>query len=442
MTMQSYAANYSNFEETLAARGPNWLKETRGAALLRFSKLGLPSRKNEEWKYTSTASIGKTTFAPVLGTDSNGLSADDAVRLDPFGQAAHRLVFVNGHFAENLSQVGDLPKGVRLSSLAEVLDQDPELVESILTQPPENHPHAFGALNGAFIQDGAYLSVSRGTAVEHPIHLLFVSTNAGEATVSHPRNVIVLEENSQAIVFESYVGLTQDATYFTNAVSDIVIAPYAVLRHVKLQQESPGASHIASLRVHQGASSNYNNTTVSTSGALIRNDLTAVIDGEGVETTINGLYLARHRQHVDNHTIIDHTKPNCNSHQLYKGILDDRATAVFNGKIFVREDAQKTDAKQSNKNLMLSPNCAINTKPQLEIWADDVKCTHGATIGQIDDEALYYLRTRGINKTAALELLTFAFANELLDLVPVEAARAPLEEIVHGWLGMPTEATP
>jgi Fe-S cluster assembly protein SufD len=263
--------------------------------------------------------------------------------------------------------------------------------------------------------------------LETPIHLVFVTTAAGEGTVSHPRNLVVAGVGSQATVVESYLGLEEEL-YFTNAVSEIAAGERAVLDHYKVQHESREAFHVANLQVHQEQASKFSTHYLGFGGALVRNEVRAALEGEGCECTINGLYMAGDRQHLDNHTVIDHAKPHCASHELYKGILDGKAHGVFNGKIFVRQDAQKTDAKQTNKTLLLSDDAVINTKPQLEIYADDVKCTHGATVGQLDADAIFYLRSRGIGREAARSLLTFAFANDIISRVKVEPIRARLEQ--------------
>jgi Fe-S cluster assembly protein SufD len=314
-----------------------------------------------------------------------------------------------------------------VASLGRNFETNPEQVEPHLAQYASYRGHAFTALNTAFLEDGAFVSIARGKVVEEPIHLLFLSTTHGEGAVCHPRSLILAGEGSQATVIESYVG-TGDDVYFTNAVTEIVAGPAAVVDHYKLQRESEEAFHVATLQVQQARNSTLSSHAVTLGGALVRNEVNAVLDDEGCTCTLNGLYLAAGRQHVDNHTVIDHARPRCTSHELYKGILDGQAHGVFNGKIYVRQDAQKTDAKQTNQTLLLSEDATINTKPQLEIYADDVKCTHGATVGQLDDEALFYLRTRGIDKEAARHLLTYAFANDVISRVKVAPVRAHLEE--------------
>jgi len=290
--------------------------------------------------------------------------------------------------------------------------------------------HAFVALNTAFLDDGAYLKLPAGAIVPQPIHVLFITTSAAGRPVTHPRVLIVLEPNSQASVVETYAG-DPDAAYFTNAVTEIVLGENAVLHHCKVQHESAAAYHIGSMQVRAGRSSTCASHSISLGGALVRNDIVAVLNGEGAECTLNGLYLADGQRLVDNHTTIDHAQPHCASREVYKGILADRARGVFNGKIVVRPDAQKTDAKQTNRALLLSADALINTKPQLEIFANDVKCTHGAAVGQLDDEAVFYLRSRGLGEAAARQLLIHAFAAEVLDRLSIEPIRARVEETLR-----------
>jgi Fe-S cluster assembly protein SufD len=279
------------------------------------------------------------------------------------------------------------------------------------------------------MHDGAFVSVPKGVVLKQPLHLAFLASAGSKPAVAHPRSLILAGVNSQASIVESYIGAKGDV-YFTNAVTELVADENAVIDHYKLQRESTEAFHVATMQVHLGRGSNVTSHSIALGGALVRNDVNAMLAAEGGECTLNGLYLAAGRQHIDNHTRIDHAMPHCASHELYKGILDGQAHGVFNGKIYVHPDAQKTDAKQTNKTLLLSPDAVINTKPQLEIYADDVKCTHGATIGQLADEALFYLRSRGIGRQEARNLLTFAFANDLVSRIKIEAIRNQLEGVL------------
>ena len=435
---QTYLAHFEELEKRLGGNGSLPLSSLRREAIGRFAALGFPTIKHEEWKYTSVAPIVRVPFQPAVRDEIAVMERD----LKPFGDVAQcRLVFVNGRFAPHLSSdVSELPPGVRAGSLADALRSDSAIVEAHLAQYANFDNHTFVALNTALMEDGAFVHIRRGAVVEEPIHLLFVSTTNGEPWVSHPRNLIVLDENSQATVVETYVGnrtategsraTTEGCPYFTNAVTEIVAGENAVLDHIKAQRENEAAFHIATVQLQLSRSSAVTSFSISLGGALARNDINAVLGGEGGEVTLNGLYVANGTQHVDHHTLIDHAQPHCPSHELYKGILDDKATAVFNGKIYVRPDAQKTDAKQTNQNLLLSQDATINTKPQLEIYADDVRCTHGATVGQLDADALFYLRSRGISADEARALLTYAFASDILSRLKAEPLRTRLEELL------------
>jgi Fe-S cluster assembly protein SufD len=314
-------------------------------------------------------------------------------------------------------------------------------VQQYLTRYAPYESNAFTALNTAFLQDGAFVSVPGGALLEIPVHILFVSTGMEAEFISSPRNLIVAERNSQVSIIESHVSLS-DNVYFTNSVSEIVLGENAVVEYDKLQIESSRAYHIGSTHIQQERSSNFTSNAISLGGLLVRNNVSVVLDGEGAEATLNGLYLGTGVQHIDNHTTIDHAKPRCPSHELYKGILSGKSRGVFNGKIKVRKDAQKTDAKQTNKNLILSDEASVDTKPQLEIFANDVKCTHGATIGQLDEEAIFYLRSRGVDVDRARDLLIYAFASDVVDRIKVEPLRDLLHEMIHARLEKERAITP
>jgi Fe-S cluster assembly protein SufD len=315
---------------------------------------------------------------------------------------------------------------VIVASLAKALTAHRELVEPYLGHHARPENSAFTALNTAFLHDGAFVYVPQGKVVEQPIYLVFLTTPSSDPTMTHPRNLIVAGPTSQVTLVESYAGAT-DAVYLTNAVTEVIAGESAVIDHYKLQEESLESFHVSTLQLYQEQASNFSSHAVTFGGSLVRNDVNALLDAEGCECTLNGLYMGRDEQLIDNHTRIDHAKPHCASHELYKGILDKKAKGVFNGKIYVHQDAQKTDAKQTNQTLLLSDDATINTKPQLEIFADDVKCTHGATVGQLDAEAIYYLRTRGIGLREARRILTFAFANDIVGRIKIEALRERLE---------------
>ena len=382
----------------------------RQSARARFQALPLPTARSEDWRFTSIAPLVETPFelpehAPTL----------DARLPPPTG--ALWLVFVNGRFAKSLS--APVPSGVQVGSL---VDATGDL--AALGQVAVDKDSTFTALNTSFLSDGAYVIVPDGKVLEQPIEVIYLAHPGGKPTITHPRTLIAVGKNAQATIIERYLG---EGVYFTNAVTEIALAESAIVDHVKVQQESAAAYHVANTQIVQAAKSNFTTHYLALGGALVRNEVRVRFDGEHAESTVNGLYLANGKQHLDNFTVIDHAKPNCASHELYKGILDGRSHGVFNGKILVRKDAQKTDAKQTNKVLLLSDDATINTKPQLEIFADDVKCTHGATIGQLDATQLFYLQSRGILLDAARRLLTFAFANDIVNRLKIEALREELE---------------
>ena len=408
---------------------PAFASGLRERAFARFNDLGFPTTKHERWRFTNVAPIAGTPF--VLAPRSEVPGAVIA----PYqlaSVAGPRLVFVNGRYAAELSAISDLPAGLEVRSLAEAMATDAGAVEPRLGQVAAFDNEAFTALNTALLHDGAVVRVSANTVVESPVQLLFVSTGAAsdaETAMSHPRVLVEVGENSQIRIVESYAG-AEDVRYFTNGVTEVVAGPNAVVDHYKLLRDSVRAFHVASMRLQLARSANVSSHSITLGGALVRNDVHALLDGEGIECTLNGLYLANDRRLVDNHTTIHHAKPHCASHELYKGIVDGRAHAVFNGKIVVAIDAQKTDAKQTNKALLLSEDAQINTKPELEIFADDVKCTHGATIGQLDDEALFYLRSRGIGNDQARSVLIHAFASDLLNRIAIKPIRAQLDALL------------
>lgn len=409
--------------------GPAWAEPLRSAARARFAAVGFPTRRDEEWKYTSTSAIAETPFR--LADSPAIVSAEQIAPYGLTGIDHVQLVFVNGRFVPHLSTLRDLPKGVEVASLSDVAAADLDGVKAHLGKYAKIEPNAFVALNTSVLGDGGYVSIPRNVVVDEPIHFVFVSTadESGQPIVSHPRNLIIAGENSQATIVETYIGVDEDV-YFTNAVTEVVVAESAVIDHYKVQRESLAAFHVSTTQIELSRASNFRSHAINLGGSLVRNDVNAVLGAEGIECTLNGLYMARGTQLVDNHTSIDHAMPHCDSHELYKGIIDDSGRGVFNGKIFVREDAQKTDAKQTNQALLLSAEAQINTKPQLEIYADDVKCTHGATIGQLSDEALFYLRARGIDKETAQNLLTYAFASDVVSRIRVEPIRAQLDHFL------------
>ena len=424
-----FAADFDTFLRELPASEPAAVTALRRMAIERFATLGFPTLRQEAWRQTNVAPIAQGSFVRPEGPEP----AVDMSRLEPLAEgAAARLVFVNGRLSSRLSSLGELPAGVIVASLAEALEKAPEKVEPWLGQHARFDDHPFVALNTAFLRDGALVWVPRGVIVEKPIHLIFVSTAQGpDPIVTFPRNLFVTGENSQVTLVETYAG---DGAYFTCPVTELVAGPASVVDHYKLQLESREAFHMATFQIEAERSCTPSSHSISIGGALVRNDVNAVLDGEGIDCILNGLYLAEGRQVIDNHMRVEHAKPHCASHELYKGVLDGAARSVFNGLIHVHPGAQKTDAKQSNRNLLLSGSAIANSNPQLEIFADDVKCTHGSTVGQLDEDAIFYLRSRGIGVEAARSLLTYAFASDIVERIKVEPVRRDLEELLFARL--------
>ena len=413
--------------------GPRWLQDLRDRGAARFAALGFPTVRDEEWRFTNVTPIATAEFRPTGADASQATEAELAGYL--YSDAAHRIVIVNGRFVPELSRANGLPAGVRAGSLAAAVTDQAEVVQRYLGQLADFGTKAFTALNTALAADGAYVYIPDGVVLDQPLHVLFVTTASPSSgpIMTSARALIVAGDRSQSRIVETYVG-SRGSAYFTNAVTEVFAGENSVVDHYKVQQESVDAFHIASMHVHAARSANFSSHSFSLGGRLVRNDATALLDGEGAECTLNGLYLADGERLVDNHTTIDHAKAHCPSHEIYKGILGGKARAVFNGKIIVRQDAQKTDAKQTNRALLLSDNASINTKPQLEIFADDVKCTHGAAIGQLDEDAIFYLRARGLTYFEARDMLIHAFAGDILDRVKIEPLRVALEGELYAQL--------
>jgi Fe-S cluster assembly protein SufD len=425
----SYLSKLENFERQASPGAAGWLKTLRHSAIERFAELGFPTPRQEDWKYTNVASIASLPFERLAPADLPAI-APSKLKEWLGGPAENRLVFLNGRYASDLSSLSPLSAGVRVGSLREEIARRPDELSAQLTRRANYQEHAFAALNTAFLDDGALIRLPPDSSLDQPIHLVFASSAKG---TSHPRVLILAGARSRATVIESYWGTGGDS-YFTNALSEIVLGEGAAIEHYKLQNEAEAASHIGLIQVEQGRSSRFESHSFSLGGGLARNELRVTLDGEGAECVLNGLYLAGGTQHLDNTTQIDHAKPHCKSRQLYKGILDGRSRAVFNGRILVRPDAQKTDAQQTNNNLLLSDEAEVDTKPQLAIYADDVKCAHGATVGQLDEEAMFYLRSRGLPLDLAGSLLTFAFASEMIALIGPESLRSQIRHQVASRL--------
>jgi Fe-S cluster assembly protein SufD len=414
-----------SYRERRSSREPGWVAGIRRTGMERFRETGFPTVREDAWKYTNIAPFVKVPFQ--LASDERGSFARPLPL--PAG-AGVQIVFVNGRYAPELSSVGLLTGGLEVASLADVLMARPESVEPYLAKVVRDG-NAFAQLNSAFVDDGVFVRIPARTPVPDPIHLIFVSEPAFGPTVSHPRNLVIAEAGSQAAVVETFLGAAGEP-YFTNAVTEVVLGDGAVLDFSKLEREGDAAFHVATTAVSLGRNSNFTSHSISLGGALARNDLNVRLDAEGADCTLNGLFLGNGTQLLDNHTLIDHAMPHGTSRELYKGILDGKSRGIFHGKIIVRPDAQKTDAMQTNKNLLLSKESLVNSEPALEIFADDVKCRHGSTIGQLDAAAMFYLRSRGIGEDEARNLLVYAFASDVASRIRV----APLRALVEQHLGL------
>ena len=427
-----YLAQFEAFSGNGASSAPAWLREVRAAAIARFAELGFPTTRQEEWRFTSVKSIAETAFVlPASGPASDPSAAQLEHVFLPVASAC-RLVFVNGRFSARLSSTAP-PRGVRAGSLAAPPAGEAEVVERHLTRHAGFTGSAFGALNTAFLRDGAFVHVPAGVDLDEPLQLLFLSVPAPAPTVSHPRNLVVVEAGARAAVVETYAGLGGGA-YWTNAVTEVVVGDGAHLELVRVQREAEGAYHVATTHSVQGRDSVLRIHPMVFGAALARHDVTTVLDGPGGELILNGLYLLGGRQHADHHTVIDHARPDCQSHEYFNGVLDGAAHGVFSGRIIVRPGAQRTDSKQTNHNLVLSEEARADSQPQLEIYADDVKCTHGATLGPLDVKELFYLRSRGLSPAEARALLTYGFGAEILGRVRHARLREALDALVRSRL--------
>lgn len=405
-----------------------WFKGIREQGLKKFVDLGFPTRRDEEWRFIDISPIGKANFS-LPPTTHNSVEKNVLSDFSFGGLDCHTLVFIDGQYSTTLSLTESFPDGLVIGEFSSANKIHPLIKETLSTKSVDQE-NAFTALNDAFLNHISVVHIPNGVTIDKPIHLLYLTTDLDATVAVHPRNVIVAGGRSQATIIESYAGLGKHF-YLNNCVSKIVLGESAKLNHIKIQRESPGAYHVGHLNVVQKRDSQFVSNSITQGSKLTRNNINVFLEASGCECTLNGLYLGANEQTIDNHTRIDHAQPHCNSHELYKGILGDKSSAVFNGKIHVHPDAQKTDAKQTNRVLLLSDDAKINTKPELEIYADDVKCTHGATVGQLDLEALFYLRSRGITKERAYSILSYAFGAEALEKVNIEEVKTEIEGILH-----------
>lgn len=423
----------ARLEPRTNGRHPGWLDELRRSAFRWVSERGFPTVKDEAWKYTRVAPLLEIPFAPAEPEAAHRLSpkAIDQLAGDLGGT---RIVVVNGYFVAQLSALNKLPTGVKVRSLASALAEDAEVLRPLLSRPFRDHPDGFTALSVALAEDGVLVQIPAHATIEEPIHIVFVSDTGAAPVVSHPRSFVLAGANCTATIVESYVGILGDV-YLNNAVTDVALDEGAVVEHYKLQNETGTAFHIARLDVRQGRGSRFSSHVVALGGSLGRHEVHVTLEAPGAEVTLNGLYMPRNEQHLDNPTTIEHAAPHCTSCQLYKGVIAGAGRGVFDGRIIVRPGAIKTDASQTNRNLLLSEAAEVDTRPRLEIFADDVKCAHGATVGQLSEDAVFYLRSRGIPDRAARDLLTYAFASEMVGLLHLESFRAHVQKLVGSRLG-------
>lgn len=408
--------------------GPSWLLPMRKAAMARFAESGFPTTREEDWRFTNLAPIRDLAFKPVWEAPAEAESLSEIRKRSLLnGVDALCLVFVDGVFVPELSDNLGGEEGVRVANLQRAFWEDPDSLQKRLARHSQANPYGLAALNAAYFADGAVVRIGRNTTVKRPVRLIFAANGFEEGRTASPRNFIIVEKGASATIVEEYLGLGKSATW-TNAVGEFTIGEGALVEHVKVQDESPGSFHTAGISICLGRRCRFRSHSFALGARLSRNNIWAKIDGEGLECVLNGLYFAQGEQLADHHMVVEHAQPRCESHEYFNGILDGHSRGVFHGRILVRPQAQKTDAKQTNKNLLLSEQAAVNTKPQLEIYADDVQCTHGATIGQMDEEALFYLQARGVPLPAARRMLMRAFAGEIVERIEHKDIRARLAQ--------------
>jgi len=427
-TIEHYVSEHTSLKGSLPGSELEWLNESRDQAIQSFSSQGFPTLRVEDWKYTSIRPIEKRQFK--LSQDAD--HTVDASTINEYlckDMACHLMVFVDGRFSAPLSNFGELPEGIKIKDLSTALQEDTELLKTHLGSAADTSRNGFAAMNMAFMSDGAFINIDNNANIELPIHLMFLSTGQHEEVTSQSRILILTGTSSQAKIIESYHSL-EDSVYFNNVTTEIKVGANANIEHYKVQQESTKAFHIATLQVNQQRDSTFTSHSVSLGAQLARNDINSVMGDEGATCNLYGLYVADGRQHTDFHTRIDHAKPHCTSNEFYKGILDGHSRAVFNGQVHVHPDAQKSDAQQANNNLLLSKNAEVDTKPQLEIYADDVTAAHGATVGQLDENMMFYLRSRGIDYNSAHALLVYGFAHSVIEEMSLEPLRKHLEGVL------------
>jgi Fe-S cluster assembly protein SufD len=423
-----YVSQFEKLENSINGESKSELHKIRKDAIELFKEIGFPTKKVEDWKYTSVAPILNYDFTPAVSNPK--ISESDLAKFKVKGLSSTLLVFINGKFNEKLSSpLHNLSKlGVKIGGLSQWIKHEPALVLEHFSKHAKL-PNGFAALNTAFTEDGAFIYIPDNITINDPIHILNLHGNSGAKVLSQPRNLVVTGKNVKVKIIETYNSISDD-NVFSNVVTEVFAGENSNVEWYKIQDENLNSYQVTWLQAEQKRGSVFTIYTVTTGVSLVRNDVNTVLDDENCETHLYGLYLTEDNQHVDNHTLIDHAKPRCLSNELYKGVLDGKSYAVFNGKVFVRPDAQKTNAYQSNKNILLSKDATVDTKPQLEIFADDVKCSHGATVGQLEDEPVFYLRSRGISEEMARSLLIRAFANDVFEEIKIDEVREHLNDLI------------
>jgi Fe-S cluster assembly protein SufD len=424
-----FEAAFEAAEKRSNGERPQWWHDARRRAFDDFRRRGLPTRRDEEWKYTNVRQLSEDRYRlPAPCADPSSLEAYAPYR-DP---ADLELVFVDGVFDPKSSRLDDRPNGVWVGTIEQALPAHSDAIQQLVSE--WEGVDAFTSLNGAFFETGAFVDIEPNTVVPVTIHVLHVITDAGKESITSPRSLVRVGQSSEVRLLESYVSHSSEGC-FVNQITDIHVAQNAHLQHCMVQALGPQATQIGTTRIRQAADSRVSTFACELGAKMARHNLNVVLDGEGSHTNLDGLYGTADGRHVDNHTSIDHRRPNCTSDQLYKGILNGKSRAVFNGKIFVRDIAQQTNAYQLNRNLMLSPNSKVDTKPQLEIFADDVKCTHGAAVGQLNEEEIFYFQSRGISRDDAVNILSYGFARDVFERVGDDGIRARLERHLAEYFG-------
>lgn len=434
-TKEWYLNNFQSFEEKLNGDSKLFLHEVRKEAINQLARTDFPNTKDEEWRFTNINPILKQNFIPAVNLDNKvQLVSKEELRKYLFsGFEFYLMTFINGIFSEELSDLNNIPKGISIDSLSSLSKKNNEFIKTRISKFIKTE-NAFNLLNKAYSTDGAVIIVNDNVVLEKPIQILYLNGDRDNSVLSVPHNFIFAGKNSQVSVVNLFASIDNSSIHFTNSLTEVFTDESAIVDLYKIQNENDKSYHYEKVEAYQLKRSIFNHYNFAFGAEIVRNDINSTLDDENIETHYYGLYLANGNQLVDNHTFVDHAKPNCMSNELYKGILDNNARGVFNGKIIVRKDAQKTNAYQQNKTVLLSNGAKVNTKPQLEIFADDVKCTHGATVGHLDDTAYYYIRTRGIPSELAKSMLIRAFANDVVEVIKITPLREQLNHMIFEHL--------